>query len=114
MTGDPSFTVKKTDVVPFDADRGAVNFPLITFHVEAACVEHSPPQISAVCEVMCKKRCRCHAEELLLSSAILRQHGVIDLGYSLVFKDVIEHGSFIDALVPADRFVEHHEEEAIE
>src|SRR6185436_8874179 len=72
------------------------------------------PQIASVCEIVGKEIGRRPAEELIRAGAILAEHRVVDLGDALMFENVIEDGFFIAARIPANGFVQHHEEKAVE
>ena len=54
------------------------------------------------------------SEELLARRPVLGEHRVVHLGDALVLEDVVERPLLVDRVVPADRLVEHHEEEAVE
>src|SRR5687768_15448131 len=52
VPGDSSFSVIEADVVAFHPHAAAVEPALVTFYVDAACIKHSAPQISAVSHVV--------------------------------------------------------------
>ncbi len=114
VPGDASGIVVEADVVALDPDRRPVGAAFVGLDVQPAAVEELAPHPPSVCEVVPEQIGRRGPEELLARDAVLGQHRVVDLGHALVGKHVVERGLLVHAHVPADRLVEHHEEEAVE
>src|SRR5262245_17011226 len=88
VSGDESLRVIKTDVIAFDANWRSVHPSFVAFHMEPAGIEHAPPQVASVREIVSKQIGWRSAEKLIRTCAVLAEHGVVDLRHALVFEDV--------------------------
>ena len=114
VPGDSSVGIVEANVVAFHPHAAAVEPALVTFHVDAACVKHSPPQISAVSEIVNEEVVRRATEKLRRRSPVLCEQRLIDLDHVLMLEDIVQHRFLIHVWAPANRFIEHHEKEAIQ
>ena len=106
--------IVEAQIVPLDRHGRSIDPALVRLDVQPAAVEELAPDPAAVGDVVPEQIRRCRAQERLSRRAILRQHRVVDLGDALMVEDVVEHLLLVDRVVPPDRLVEHHEEEAVQ
>src|SRR5262245_60380235 len=114
VPGDASAAIVETDVVPLDEDRITVQSALLCFEVQPSAIEELAPDPTAVIEIVREQLARCDTDELVAGCAVLLQHRVVDLGHAMVIERVLEQRILAGAVVPGERLVQHHEEEAVE
>ena len=114
VAGDAPVSVVEADVVPFDEDRIAVETAFLRFDMKAPAIEELPPHPARVTQVVREQLPRCDADELIRRGPVLPQHRVVGLGHAVVIECVVEERFLVSLVVPRDRLVQHHEEEAVE
>ncbi len=114
MAGDAPLVVVETDVVALDPHRRAVQAAFFRFDVEPSPVEELAPDPAAIDQIVAEEIRGSAPEQLLPHRPILRQHGLVGSRHPLVGEDVVQHLFLVHAVIPPHRFVQHHEEEAVQ
>jgi glutaredoxin len=115
VPGEASLGVVEADVIAFNPDlRAVVEAAFLGFDPELAPVEEVAPEAASVGHVVPVEVAGPQTDELLARRPVLGEHRLVHLGDALMLEDVIEGRVLVGGVVPADRLVEHHEEDAVE
>ena len=111
VSRDAPLTVIETDVVALHPHSASVRSALITLDVQSARIQHLAPKLPALFRGVREQHPRRRPDDLLGRNLVLMKESVIHLHDPLMIEHILQGSLLVDAVIPANGFVQHHEEE---